>query len=377
VKAAWALALLALAACSDDGSDPVVDPTREVRLRGGFVERDGISSPRLRVDSTYVADSLVTWSASPAGKVEFLDSGYVHFLATGNVTFTAVVGPDTVSGTFEVAAPPLIYFDRTTSGNRDIYAIALDGLDSARLTTDPAADQDPSVRDGQVTFLSYRGGQPDLWRITLTGAFPVRQTTTALTEGDPAVAPGGGSLAFTQLIGGLPKLYRVSGGPPVAVTEAFSSGAIDASPSWSPDGTRIAFVSSQNGPVRLWVATLSSGALDTLPGRGAGGADVEPVWSPDGGQIAFATSRDGPTEIYVLRLSTGVAARLTTAGGSQGQPTWLPDGRLVYTVFDSGTTFLRWVKPNFGPWPIGADTGQVLHDIPGTLGAQHPAAALP
>ena len=376
MKASWTLVMLALVGCGSDGSEPV-DHSREVRLRGGFVERNGISHRALLLDSAYVADALITWSAAPAGQVEFLDSGNVHFLATGEVTLTAVVGPDTVSGTFDVPAPPSIIFDRVVAGNRDLYRMALDGLDTLRLTTDVAADQDPSVRDGKITFISYRSGQADLWRIPLGGGIALRQTNNATTEGDPAVAPGGGSIAFTQLIGGIPKLYRANGGAPVALTDPFSDGAIDASPTWSPDGARLAFVSSQSGPVRLWALTLSSGALDTLPGRAATGADVEPAWSPDGGSIAFASSREGPTEIYVLRLSTGVAARLTTAGGSQGQPAWLPDGRLVYTVFDSGTTRLRWVDPYFGPRPIGADTTQVLHEIPGTIGAQHPAPILP
>jgi Tol biopolymer transport system component len=179
------------------------------------------------------------------------------------------------------------------------------------------------------------------------------------------------------LIGGLPKLYRTNGFSPVAITGSFSDGAVDASPSWSPDGGRIAFVSSENGPVRLWVANLGSGALDTLPGHGASGADVEPAWSPDGGYIAFASSRAGPTEIYILRLSTGVAARITTAGGSQGQPAWLPDGRLVYTVFDSGQTALRWIDPDPRPDPIGVVPMTVIHDIPNSTGARHPAALLP
>jgi hypothetical protein len=376
VKRTWILGLLALASCGGDQSDPV-DPYRQVRLNGGFVERSGISYRKLVLDSAYVADSLITWSASPAGQVEFLDSAKVHFLHTGSVTLTAVVGPDTVQGIFQIAAPPTIVFDRIVSSNQDIYSMSLDGQDTVRLTTDVATDKDPSVRAGKVTFLSYRGGRPDLWRVGLAGGTATAITANTIEEGDPAVAPGGNAIAFTELLGGLPKLYRTNGLAPVAMTGSFSDGAIDASPSWSPDGTRIAFVSSQNGPVRLWVAYLGNGTLDTLPGHGAGGADVEPAWSPSGAYVAFASSRDGPTEIYIVRISTGVAVRITTAGGSQGQPAWLADGRLVYTVFDSGQTYLRWIAPNLGPWPIGADTTQVIHDILGSTGAQHPAALLP
>ena len=327
------------------------------------------------LENTLVADSLITWSAVPAGRIAFLDSARVRFLSAGPVTVTAATADDTLQETFEIAVPPMVYFDRTVDGNRDIYRVALDGLDSLRLTTDVASDEDPAVRDGKITFVSHRGGQVDLWRIPVAGGTAVRQTNDVTVEAEPSVSPGGG-IAFTRIIG-IPKLYRTTAGSVVPVTESFSDGAVDASPTWSPDGGRIAFASSQGGPVRLWVATLSSGALDTLPGGATTGADVEPAWSPDGGSIAFASSRDGPTEIYVLRLSTGVAARKTAAGGSQGQAAWLPDGRLVYTVFDSGQTYLRWIDPRPMVRPIGDTVPLPVHEIPNTLGAQHPAAAFP
>lgn len=378
MKARWGLGLLLLAACAGDGGDEG-GPTNLIGFSSGFVERNGLAVRFLRADTSavMVADSLITWSAAPAGLVEFLDSARVHFLDTGTVTLTAVVGTDTVHRAFHIAAPPTIVFDQTVAGNQDIYSVALDGLDSARLTTDPAADKEPSVRAGKVTFLSYRGGHADLWRVGLGGGSASAVTTNTIEEGDPAVAPGGGAIAFTELIGGIPKLYRTNGLAPVPVTGAFSDGAVDAHPSWSRDGGRIAFVSSQNGPVRLWVANLGNGSLDTLPGHGASGADVEPAWSPDGGYIAFASSRDGPTEIYILDLLTGAATRLTLAGGSNGQPAWTPDGRLVYTTFVGGSTKLRWIDPLVGPTPAPTDTTRGIHEIPGSAGAQHPAALLP
>ena len=64
---------------------------------------------------------------------------------------------------------------------------------------------------------------------------------------------------------------------------------------------------------------------------GGSSADVEAAWSPDGTRIAFASNRTGDTELYILTVATSTVTRLTTRAGSDGAPTWLADGRIVYT----------------------------------------------
>ena len=129
--------------------------------------------------------------------------------------------------------------------------------------------------------------------------------------------------------------------------------------------------------MRLWVATLGTGHLDTLPGHGTSGADVEPAWSPDGADIVFASSRSGPTELYLLHLANGHVAQLTHAGGTNGQPTWTTDGRVVYTSWAGSVPSLHWIDARDRATVIGDTTTFVIHDVPGTSGAEHPAIPLP
>jgi Tol biopolymer transport system component len=357
------LLLLAALACGDEeASDP--DSPSVVLL--GRVERSGVVHRRIVIDGDTVPDSLVTWVATDPSRITLLDSARIRFDSAGPLTLLAIVGADTMRRSRTVPKPPVVYFDQVSdSGNRDLWRVELDGMGLTRITTDAADDRDPTVGGGNVTFISFRGGKADLWKVGLNGGAATRITNDATEEMDPSVSGDGGKLAYTRLLGGLPKLYRATLTGPVAVTTAFSEGAVDGAPSWSPDGSRIAFISSQGGPVRLWAATISSGALDTLPGRAASGADVEPTWSPDGNYIAFASSREGPTEIHLLTLATGGVTRLTTAGGSNGRPSWTADGRILFVRWVDGQPQLRWLDPA---------APAVVHEIPVGDRADHPVS---
>jgi Tol biopolymer transport system component len=95
-------------------------------------------------------------------------------------------------------------------------------------------------------------------------------------------------------------------------------------PTWSPDGTRVAF--SQGGIV---VAELE-GTLHRLTSAPSPGYDVEPTWSSDGAQIAFRRfGVDTNQDIFAVRVSDGSVSRVTTDGAMKGDPLWQPGGSLI------------------------------------------------
>ena len=75
----------------------------------------------------------------------------------------------------------------------------------------------------------------------------------------------------------------------------------DGSPSWSPDGQRIAFDSNRDGDWELYVMNADGSEVRKLTQND--GSDYYPAWSPDGQRIAFQSDRDGDFEIYVLMLN--------------------------------------------------------------------------
>jgi TolB protein len=105
------------------------------------------------------------------------------------------------------------------------------------------------------------------------------------------------------------------------------------SPSWSPDGRKLAYVSFEGGRSAVYVQTLSSGTRERVSDRpGINGA---PVFSPDGRMLALTLSRDqGNPDIFMLDLAGQVLTRLTRDVAIDTEPTWTPDGESIYFLSD-------------------------------------------
>jgi Tol biopolymer transport system component len=94
------------------------------------------------------------------------------------------------------------------------------------------------------------------------------------------------------------------------------------SPAWSPDGRRIAFLSSG-----IRVVNADGSGLRRLTRKGWG--DSAPAWSPDGRRIAFVSRRDGNLEIYVMNADGSGQRRLTRNTVRDENPVWSPDGQKI------------------------------------------------
>ena len=97
---------------------------------------------------------------------------------------------------------------------------------------------------------------------------------------------------------------------------------IDTEPSWSPNGTRVAFRRATNSDSDIMVVTLSSRAVTPLHMDLYQGA---PSWSPDGQLIAFTSSHENPmSDIYTMKPDGTGLVRLTTGVDAHLRPQWLP-----------------------------------------------------
>jgi WD40 repeat protein len=148
-------------------------------------------------------------------------------------------------------------------------------------------------------------------------------------DSGPSWSPDGTQIAFVSDRDGNSEIYLMQSDG-TDVRRLTNDSAIDEEPTWSPDGTRIAFVSDRTGNLDIFTVNGDGGGLIRLTRDQA--SDSAPAWSPDGTRIAFVSDRDGNSEIYTLEVDGSLVTRLTTTPEVDGAPTWSPDGKTIAFV---------------------------------------------
>ena len=230
-----------------------------------------------------------------------------------------------------------------------------DGTDVRLLTNNTVRDGAPAFSPGseKVAFeSSQQSNFPTVFRMNGDGTQVRRVVFTGGSSSAPSWSPDGNNIAFMDGSRASFDITRVweDGGDLRHLT---SDPTTDGFPAWSPDGTRIAFDSNRQGPLffnfQIYSMSAEEGEARDLR-RLTTTAPDNPYsfgahWSPDGTRIAFLSGRDGNDEIYTMNAADGSdVRRLTTNAldepGTQDidesadeWPAWSPDG--TRTVFNS------------------------------------------
>jgi Tol biopolymer transport system component len=135
------------------------------------------------------------------------------------------------------------------------------------------------------------------------------------------------------------------------------------SPSWSPDGSLIAYTSFRHGLGEIYVIRPDGTGERRLTTHAA--HDDHAAWSPDGTKIAFVSSRDGNPELYVMNANGSGQRRVTASPGREYYPTWSPDGTRI--AFQSDRTG----RANI--WAVDLDGSNLARLSTGELSSQRPS----
>ena len=172
--------------------------------------------------------------------------------------------------------------------------------------------------------------------VSSAGGAPTRLTRHVASDSNPTWSADGTKIAFESNRRGNPRRYEDSD---VYIMRADGSGirqltfsnAFDGDPAWSWLN-RIAFESERTGNSDVWA--IDSTGADEKQLTKTTAFDGDPAWSPDGSQIVFTSERDGgDREIYVMNADGTSQTRLTNTPGFDENPSWSPDGRHI--AFDS------------------------------------------
>ena len=140
---------------------------------------------------------------------------------------------------------------------------------------------------------------------------------------------------------------------------------ISSAGSWSPDGKKFAFVVFAKGDNEIQILDIDSGKVERRIGVADVGAIHHVAWSPDGQTLAFSGIQGGVSDLFLLNLQTNAVRQLTDDRYADLQPAWSPDGRQLAFVTDRGPngtdfTMLSYGKMRLALYDLESDEIEVV-----------------
>jgi TolB protein len=149
----------------------------------------------------------------------------------------------------------------------------------------------------------------------------------------PSWSPDGDSLAYVSFENNRPEIF-IQHLPTARRSKLTGFKGINGAPSWSPDGKKLALVLSKDGSADIYTMDVATKKLTRLTTHRA--IDTEPVWTSDGAKIVFTSDRSGAPQLYEIDASGGKPRRITFEGGYNSAADLSPDGKNIVMVFGQG-----------------------------------------
>ncbi len=196
---------------------------------------------------------------------------------------------------------------------------------------------------GSFFYVSYKTGQSKIYMASLKDGIGNRFSLLKGNQLMPAISRQRDQVSFISDYTGNPDLFLQKFSPETGAIDKpqqiFSANhAVQGTPTFSPDGKKIAFVSNKDGSTRIYIMDI--------PAPGASLKDIKPtlitkqnkessapVWSPDGKKIAYCAFSKGARQIWVYDIDKRQEIQITQGSGNKENPTWAPNS--LHLIFNS------------------------------------------
>jgi Tol biopolymer transport system component len=233
-----------------------------------------------------------------------------------------------------------IAFSSSSNTGFKIFAVNPDGKGLAELNLGTANNEQPAwSADGN--WIAYSSGG-EIYMHTdghcdqglCVFGTTRRLTTNTARDLDPTFSPDGSKIAFHSERDGNFEIYVMdtadndNDNNADIQTRLTNDAAFDSDPSWSPDGAKIAFESDRGINHAIYVMN-ANGTNPVFVGNTTGD-DFDPNWSPDGTRIVFTNWVDGKTpQVWIMNADGSAPKRLTKGAAANENPAWSPDGSRI------------------------------------------------
>jgi Tol biopolymer transport system component/DNA-binding winged helix-turn-helix (wHTH) protein len=232
--------------------------------------------------------------------------------------------------------------------NRDLQATG----EPVRLTSWNRATSSPTwTIDGrEIVVASGRWDASSLWRVGVSRTLLPRRLEFAGDGADSPAIGRPGRLVYSQTSVDV-NIWRVdlSGGDDTTRTPKrfIASTRTDMFPQFSPDGSRLLFLSDRTGRVEIWTASSDGTNQRQVTSMNAPIVGA-PRWSPDGERIVFDSNLGGRWEVYVVDPAVGAPRQLTDHPADDCCASWSRDGRSIYFMSSRSGQPQIWKMPAAG-----------------------------